>query len=58
MIHKLSNQLWQAIIRIFSFVSKEIRTILHQPRLVFSLILGPFLILLIFGLGYRDSPAR
>jgi len=56
MFNKLANQLWQAIIRIFSFVGKEVRTILHQPRLVFSLILGPFLILLIFGLGYRDTP--
>ena len=44
MFNKLANQLWQAIIRIFSFVGKEVRTILHQPRLVFSLILAPFLI--------------
>lgn len=50
--------LWQAIIRVFAFISKEVRTILHQPRLVFSLILGPFLILLIFGVGYRDAPRK
>jgi hypothetical protein len=35
--------LWQAIIRVFAFISKEVRTIWHQPRLIFSLILGPFL---------------
>lgn len=56
MFKNLAQSLWQAIIRIFSFVSKEFRTIYHQPRLIFSLILGPFLILLIFGVGYRDTP--
>lgn len=56
MVKRYLQDLWQAIIRIFAFVSKEIRTILHQPRLIFSLILGPFFILLIFGVGYRDVP--
>jgi ABC-2 type transport system permease protein len=46
----------QYLIRIFAFVRKEIVNILRQPRLVFSLILGPFLILLIFGIGYREIP--
>jgi ABC-2 type transport system permease protein len=44
------------IVRISSFIRKEIVAILRQPRLVFSLILGPFLILLVFGVGYRDQP--
>lgn len=56
MFKQLLQSLWQAIIRIFAFISKEARAILHQPRLVFSLILGPFLILLIFGLGYQNAP--
>ncbi len=43
-------------IRIFGFVRKEIVTVLRQPRLVFSLILGPFIILLLFGIGYRETP--
>lgn len=42
-------------IRVFAFVGKEIATILRQPRLVFTLILGPFFILLIFGIGYRNT---
>jgi ABC-2 type transport system permease protein len=46
----------QFFIRIFAFVRKEIASILRQPRLVISLILGPFLILLLFGIGYRDEP--
>jgi len=50
------NSILQFFIRIFAFVRKEIISILRQPRLVFSLILGPFLILLLFGIGYRDTP--
>ena len=46
----------QFFIRIFAFVRKEIISILRQPRLVFSLILGPFIILLLFGVGYRETP--
>lgn len=43
------------IIRISSFVSKEIVEILRQTRLMLVLVLGPFLILLLFGLGYRNE---
>lgn len=45
----------QYFIRVFAFVRKEIINVLRQPRLVFSLILGPFLILLLFGIGYREE---
>jgi ABC-2 type transport system permease protein len=44
------------LLAILAFVTKETRLILHQPRLIFSLILGPFLILLVFGVGYQDQP--
>ena len=50
------RNIFQFFIRIFAFVRKEIIVILRQPRLVFSLILGPFLILLLFGIGYRETP--
>lgn len=43
------------IIRVFSFFMKEINEIRRQPRLILSLILGPFLILLLFGAGYRSD---
>jgi ABC-2 type transport system permease protein len=56
MIRRSIYTIWQSIIRIFAFISKEMRLILHQPRLVFSLILGPFLILLLFGVGYQEAP--
>lgn len=42
-------------IRVLGFIRKELLSILRQPRLLFSLILGPFFILLIFGIGYRDT---
>jgi ABC-2 type transport system permease protein len=50
------NSFLRGIVRASSFFRKEIFEILRQPRLVATLILGPFLILLIFGVGYRDQP--
>lgn len=43
-------------IRTSAFLRKEIVEILRQTRLVFTLILGPFFILLLFGIGYRETP--
>jgi ABC-2 type transport system permease protein len=42
--------------QVAGFLRKETIDIGHQPRLVLMLVLGPFLILLAFGLGYRQSP--
>lgn len=47
--------LWKASIRTLAFVRKEIFGTLRQPRLILVLVLGPFLILLIFGIGYRNE---
>lgn len=44
------------LIRVYGFFRKEISSVLRQPRLLLTLIVAPFLILLIFGLGYRQSP--
>lgn len=44
------------LIRGLTFVRKELLTVWRQPRLMATLILGPFLILLLFGLGYRETP--
>jgi ABC-2 type transport system permease protein len=46
---------FRSLIRSSAFLRKEIFEILRQPRLIFTLILGPFLILLIFGIGYRNQ---
>jgi ABC-2 type transport system permease protein len=47
------HNIFSFFIRIFAFIRKEIYEILRQPRLVLTLVLGPFLILLLFGIGYR-----
>jgi ABC-2 type transport system permease protein len=41
--------------RVSAFARKEAVDVLHQPRLLLTLVAGPFLILLLFGLGYRDT---
>lgn len=43
------------IIRLFAFFGKELNEVRRQPRLLLSLLVGPFLILLLFGLGYSDQ---
>lgn len=47
-----------AIARILAFCLKEAKEVVQQPLLVLSLLLGPALILLLFGLGYQsDRPS-
>ena len=48
-------QVVKRAIRSGAFVSKEINEVRRQPRLIMSLILGPFLILFLFGIGYRGE---
>lgn len=42
-------------IRTSAFLGKEIYEVLRQPRLILTLALGPFLILLLFGIGFRNE---
>jgi len=42
----------KALVRIFAVAGKEIVEVFRRPGAVFSLIVGPFLILAIFGFGY------
>lgn len=48
--------IYRFLIRVSAFLGKEIYSILRQPMLVFTLVVGPFLILLLFGLGFRNDP--
>jgi ABC-2 type transport system permease protein len=48
----------KGIIRVFSFFAKELAEVRRQPRLVLSLVLGPFLILALFGLGYSGEQPK
>jgi len=43
------------LIRVSAFLRKEIVEVMRQPMLVLTLVLGPFLILLFFGIGYRNE---
>jgi ABC-2 type transport system permease protein len=45
----------KSIIRLLAFFAKEINEVRRQPRLIASLLLGPFLILFLFGIGYKGS---
>ena len=49
------SRLFKFLIRISSFLSKELTEILRQPGLILTLVLGPFLIMFLFGLGYPDQ---
>ncbi len=40
---------------LLAFFSKEASEVFRQPRLILSLILGPFLILLVFGLSFTGG---
>ena len=43
------------LIRISSFLGKELTEIFRQPKLILTLVLGPFLIMLLFGLAYPSQ---
>jgi ABC-2 type transport system permease protein len=47
--------LLQVPTRILAFVGKELIEVVRRPGAIASLILGPFLILAIFGLGYAGT---
>jgi ABC-2 type transport system permease protein len=46
---------WHTLVRITSFIGKELREVFRRPGVLASLVLGPFLIMLLFGLGYTGS---
>ena len=46
------GSLIQSLVRIGSFTGKELREVLRRPGVLLSLIVGPFLVMLVFGLGY------
>jgi ABC-2 type transport system permease protein len=45
----------QRFVRAGSFTRGELVSTIRQPRLLLALVLGPFLVLFVFGLGYEDS---
>jgi ABC-2 type transport system permease protein len=43
---------FQILTRLLAFTSKEVVEVVRRPGAIFSLVLGPFLILVLFGFGY------
>jgi ABC-2 type transport system permease protein len=48
--------LLKPFIRGWTLLSKDLTEVLRQPLLVLALVLGPFLILVVFALGHRSAP--
>jgi ABC-2 type transport system permease protein len=46
----------RSLTRSVAFLRKELVSVWRQPRLIATLVLGPFLILFLFGLGYQEMP--
>jgi len=46
------GELGRSIVRMASFTGKELREVLRRPGVLLSLIVGPFAIMFVFGLGY------
>jgi ABC-2 type transport system permease protein len=49
------SSLIRFFIRISAFVGKEFLEVLRQTPLILTLVLGPFLILLLFGIGFQNK---
>ncbi len=49
---------WATIVQALAFVRKELAEIVRQPKLLVLLVLGPFILLLLFGAGYKDTTIR
>jgi ABC-2 type transport system permease protein len=54
------RDVWHSLVRVSSFMGKELREVIRRPGVLLSLVLGPFLIMLLFGIGYTGarSPFR
>jgi ABC-2 type transport system permease protein len=51
------GEIGRSFVRIGSFTGKELREVLRRPGVLASLILGPFLIMFLFGIGYTGYRA-
>ena len=47
--------MFRSITHILALFSKEVSEVFRQPRLILSLIFGPVLVLLLFGLGFTGG---
>jgi len=49
------RELWHSFVRVTSFLGKELRETVRRPGILGALVIGPFLIMLVFGLGYTGA---
>lgn len=54
----MTGRLRRGTLQALTFTRKEVADAIRQPRLLLTLVFGPFLIMAAFGLGYRDQPQR
>src|SRR5512140_2377311 len=47
--------MFRSLTHISALFVKEVSEVFRQPRLILSLILGPFLILLLFGMSFKGG---
>ncbi len=52
----MKPSLFRRPLQVATFMRKESLEVLRQPRLLLTLVIGPFAIMAVFGLGYRDTP--
>lgn len=52
----MKPSIFRRFLQVATFMRKESLDVLRQPRLLLTLVIGPFLIMAAFGLGYRDTP--
>lgn len=52
-LRRAAHALLAGITKVWAFARKELLDVAHQPRLVLTLIVGPFVILALFGFGYQ-----
>ncbi|MCA1571454.1 MAG: ABC transporter permease [Chloroflexi bacterium] len=53
----LAQGISHSLVRMASFTGKELREVVRRPGVLASLILGPFLVMFLFGLGYSGYRA-
>lgn len=51
----MKNSISGFFIRISAFLFKELLEVLRQPMLMATLVIGPFLIMFFFGIGFRNE---
>jgi ABC-2 type transport system permease protein len=56
-VGSLAHGITHSLVRIASFTAKELREVVRRPGVLLSVILGPFLVMFLFGLGYSGYRA-